>query len=65
VQTKAVSKAYPEISGRQAFTADAATIGDDFAAVLGGHAGTETEFAFPRDVVWLEGSFHFSSPSYG
>lgn len=42
----------------QAFAADAATICQDLAAILGGHACAETDAALARKSVWLECAFH-------
>ena len=43
---------------RQPFTALGATGGQYFAAILGGHTGTETVVALALDVARLECPFH-------
>jgi len=37
----------------------------DFAAIFGGHARTETVAAFTNKVARLEGTFHINAPAVG
>ena len=49
-------------SDTQTLTALGATPGDDFAPILGGHAGTKAVSPFTLENTGLKGSFHLDRP---
>ena len=51
-------------SESQAFASDAPAVCEYLAAILCGHAGTETYAALTGKCVWLKCAFHFAFPLF-